>query len=209
MTVRMTESLFVGGDLQYTGALLPALTRSSLEQESLALYPIPWTAWRVWDAYHTNLPGTSAADDLALIGGTFGSGAPSIQTSDQKNNGGATSQYARAVIPLPAEYDDAADVVLRFNAGALTTVASVAMTLDVEVHELDNDATSSSDICTQAALSINNLTLAEKDFALTTTSLISGDCLDVRLHISIHDSGTGTVVKGLVGNAYLACDIKG
>ena len=175
----------------------------------MALYPIPWTSWRVWDAYQTTLPGTAAADDLGLIGGTFGSGSPSIQTSDQKNNGSATSMYARAIVALPAEYDDAADVLIRFNAGALTTVASVSMGLEVEAHKLDLDATSSADICTQAALSINNLTLAEKDFSLTSTSLISGDQIDLRVTLTIQDSGTATACIGLLGAAYVACDIRG
>ena len=209
MSIRTTDNLFVGGDIQYTGSLKPDLQRSSLAQESLALYPIPFEAWRVWDAFQTNLPGTAASDDLGVISGTFGSGSPSIQTSDQKNNGSATSQYARAIVSMPAEYDDAADVVLRFHCGALTTVASVSMVIDCEVHEMDLDATSSSDIVSTASQSCNNLVLSDKDFVVDASSLVRGDLLDVRVTLTIQDSGTGTVVKGIIGAAYLTCDIRG
>ena len=70
----------VPGNITYSGDLLPAPPRSALAQENNAVYPLQATDWRVWNAFHTVLPGTPASDDLGLIGGTFGTGVPSIQT---------------------------------------------------------------------------------------------------------------------------------
>ncbi len=50
---------------------LPTLDRDNLTTESLVEYPVLLTQMRVWDALQTNLPGTSSADDMALITGTL------------------------------------------------------------------------------------------------------------------------------------------
>src|SRR5574338_320399 len=79
------------------------LDPDKMGQRVLAEYSVPLTAFRVWDALQTNLPGTSATDDLGLITGTFGTDAVYIGTSDLKA-AGATSRYARVLIPLPPNY---------------------------------------------------------------------------------------------------------
>jgi hypothetical protein len=163
----------------------------------------------VWDAYQTNLPGTSANDDLGLIGGTFATGSPSIQTSDL-GGAGATSRYARAMIPLPVEYVDGETVILRFRAGMVTTVADTTATLDVEAFESDREAGIGADLCATAATTINSTTLADKDFTITATTLAAGEWLDVRIHIAINDAGDGGAgITGIIGSAELLCDIKG
>jgi len=177
-------------------------------QEQLAVFPIPWTWWRVHDAVQTNL-GTAASDDLGLIGGTFGTGVPSIQTGDLKA-AGATTRYARCTIPMPVEYDAAADVVLRFNAGMITTVSDTTSTIDVEAYLSDKAAAvDGADLITTSATTINSLTYANKDFTVTSSSLEAGDLLDVRVAIAINDGATGTAVIGAIGAAYLLCDIRG
>lgn len=186
----------------------PPLARTYLEQDNNQVYPIPWTWWRVWNAFHTNLPGTSAADDLGLYGGTFGTDSPSIRTYDLKA-AGATNLYARASIPLPMEYVAGETLVLRFHAGMLTTVADATATLDVVAYKSDREAGIGADLCATGAQSINNLTLADKDFTITPTTLEPGDLLDVRMHLAINDAATGTAVIGIVGAIERVCDIKG
>lgn len=208
MASRITTDLTVEGNISYTGILRPDVARSNLSQSSLALFPIPWTWWRVWDAYQTNLPGTSAADDLGLYGGTFATDSPSIRTYDVKT-AGAVTLYARAGVPLPAEYDDGEDVVVRFHAGMLTTVADTTATIDLQAYESDGEAGIGSDLVTTAATTINSLTLADKDFVINAAGLVAGDILDMRVALAINDGASGTAVIGIIGAAYLACDIRG
>lgn len=204
----------VGGDLRVQGNLVVGGTRqetarTGLEQDQLAAYAIPWEAWRVHDAYQTTLPGTSLADDLGLVGGTFGTGVPSIQTEDLKA-AGATTSYARCVITIPPEYDTSETAVLRFRAGMLTTISDGTATLDVEAFESDFEAAKSgSDLVSTTVQDINSVTLADTDFAITTTTLSPGDTIDIRIAIAINDTSTVTVVKGIVGSAFLLLDIRG
>jgi hypothetical protein len=185
-----------------------AITRAKLAQDANQTYVVPLTDVRVWDAFHTNLPGTSAADDLALVGGTFATGSPSIQSSDLKA-AGATTLYGRFMVRIPVEYDDAETVTLRFRAGMVTTVADTTATLDCEAYESDKFAGISADLVTTAAQSINSTTEADIDFALTATSLASGDWLDVRVTMAINDAATGTAVIGQIGSIELVCDVRG
>ena len=206
---RLPGDLIVPGVSYQRGGIAPLLARSYLEQESLAVYPIPWTWWRVWDALQTNLPGTSATDDLALVGGTFATGSPSIQTSDLGGSG-AVTRYARATIPLPAEYVAAETVVLRFSAGMVTTVADQSATLDVQAYLADREAGIGADICATAATTINSTTLADKSFTITATTLSPGDLLDVRIAVLVDDDGDGGAgITGIIGAAELLVDIKG
>ena len=183
------------------------IARSKIGQTTLAPFFIPWQAFRVWNAYQTNLPGTPLADDLGLVGGTFGTDSPSIQTEDLKA-AGATSSYARFCVALPPEYDDGETVQIRIHAGMLTNVADTSATVDLEVYESDKEAGIGSDICATAAQSINSLTLASKDFTITASGLVSGDVLDCRSTTAINDAATGTAVKGIIGYVALLCDIR-
>ncbi len=203
-----TGNVSVGGNLTVGGSLLPLVPRASLAQLSNAVFPINLTDFRVWDALHTNLPGTAATDDLALIATTYGAAAPSIRTLDFKNT--TTTAYARALVRIPAEYQAAETVTLAIDAGAITTVASSSMTLDVEAWEVDSDNTlGAADLCATAAQSINNLTFATKSFTITATNLVAGDTLDIRLTIAGSDTATGTAVIGAIVKISLLCDIQG
>lgn len=203
------NDVVINGSLRYSGGIVGGIPRSDMLQESLAAYQIPWTSWRVWNALGTNLPGTSSSDDLGLYGGTWGTNTPSIQTYDVKNVG-ATTLYARTTIQLPAEYVAGQTVTLRFHAGMLTTIASVSATLDVEAYLSDSESlVSGSDLCATAATTINSVSLADKDFVITPATLSPGGVLDVRIAIAVNDSGTATVVAGLIGAATLLCDIQG
>lgn len=335
MTLCMTipgDALFQG-DLIYTGVLRPGVGRTSLTQEGLVPYPVPWHALRVWDAVNMPLPSeglveaaletasyywdptsaddsffiaqrnyrvvgararievvgtdggavtaaikkaasgtdiaagialhsgtinlkgtvdtnqaltlsvtssdldiapgdaigidftgtlTSArgaatvlltpagsADDLRLVGGTFATGVPSIQTGDLKN-AGSTTRYARFSVELPPEYVAGQAVSVRLHAGMLTTVASTAATVNVEAYKSNKESlVSGGNLYTGAAQTINSLTFADKDFSLTATSLAAGDRLDVRIAILVNDTGTGTAVIGCIGSPEMLLTIKG
>lgn len=205
----VVENLRVTGTLETVDAV-SGVERSELTQESLSPFDLPPETWRIHDNMDGLLPDPPAgSDDLGIVSGTFGTAVPSIQTNDLKN-AGATTQYARRMVQLPHNYVAGETVVIRLNAGMVTTVASVSATVDVECYKSDNfGAVDGSDLCATAATTCNSLTEADKDFTITATSLSPGDWLDVRIAIAVNDSGTGTAVKGCIGRAQLLCDTKG
>lgn len=150
-------------DIRVTGAMtikengISAQTRTTImKQDPLAIFPVNMMDLRVWDAIHTNLPGTAASDDLALIGTTFGSTSPQISAGDLKA-AGATSRYARFMVELPECYEAGETVTLSLSAGMVTTVASVSCTVDVECYKIDKITGIGSDLCTTSATTINSL----------------------------------------------------
>lgn len=207
MTVaRFTGDVRIAGNLAVDGTL-PPYTRAALTQEADAVYPLDLCAFRVWDAPQTNLPGTAATDDLALQG-TWASQAIKITSGDVKALG-TTTRYARVQAALPVEYVPGGPVTLRLSAGMKTTIAATSATLDVEVRKSDKISGIGADICATAALSINSLTFADKDFSITPTGLDPGDTLDIRLTIVTVDAGSATTVEAVVAAADLLLAIKG
>jgi hypothetical protein len=185
-----------------------AIARSKLEQNTLAIFPVDLNTLRVWDAYNTVLASTpGSADDLALVGGTFGTAHQLVQTGDVKAT--TTTRYARFQVPLPAEYDDGETVQIRLYAGMETTVADTSALVDVVAYEIDGTGGISADLVTTAATTANSLTYANVDFTLTATSLVAGDILDVRIAFAVTDGATATAVIGSIGKIALLCDIRG
>lgn len=207
MAAVFNEGIIVQGDVTYTGSLVPGLSRSNLTQatERFKINPVDW---RVWDAMATNLPGTSATDDLALTGGTFATNSPLIGTSDLKG-AGSTTRYARTSFQLPASYVAGQTCQIRAKVNMKTTVADTAATVDFEVYRSGDDGTISSDLCATAAQSMNSLTAANKDFTITATTLLPGDTLDIRLAVLVNDAATVTAVIGQVGGVELLLGTKG
>lgn len=206
--VTIPVDLMVQGNIKMTGSIQPSIARSTLRQEDNVRQKIAPTDWRVWDAFATTLPGTPANDDLGLVGGTFGTGSPTIQTGDLKA-AGSTVRYARVTVALPYHYEAGQSVTVRVHAGMLTTVADTAATVDIEAYRSDDEGGIGSDLCSTAAQSINSLTLADKDFILTATTLLPGDTLDIRLAVTVNDAATGTAVTGVIGGVELLIDVKG
>lgn len=203
------EDVRISGSLRISDTGISAQTRSTiLTQEPLSVFPINLTSLRVWDAYQTNLPGTAATDDLALIGGTFGTAPPTISAGDLKA-AGATSRYARFQMALPECYDAGQTVTLRISAGMVTTVASSSCTVDVQCYKLDKITGIGSDLCTTAATTMNSLTFGDKDFTITPSGLVAGDVFDVRITIACNDAATVTAVTPTIASIDLLCDIKG
>lgn len=206
-TTVIPTDVLIQGTARATGGF-QAFGRDDMEQEDFAVYPIPLTEFRTWDALATNLPGTSATDDLALTTGTLGTDMPSIQTSDLKA-AGATTRYARLQFALPVEYVSGQSVTIRASAGMKTTVADTTATIDFQVYSSDRDTTVSADLCGTAAQSINSLTFSDLDFVLTTTSLTPGTLLDIRVAIAVNDGATVTAVIGCLAQLELLIDVKG
>lgn len=188
---------------------VPIIARSRLQQDDVQVYPIDLTSLRVWDAYQTALPGTSATDDLALIGAVFATGVPSIETYDVKA-AGAVTLYARYQVTIPIEYEAGQTILMRYRAGMITTVADTTATIDCEAYTSDREGLKTgSDLVSTAATTINSLVLADKDFVLDAASLVPGDIVDVRVAIAVNDAATGTAVLARIGAIELVCDVKG
>lgn len=205
--VTFPGDVIVPGNLRVNGSIQPAKDRDDiLAMVELATYTVPWTLWRVWDAMQTNLPGTAATDDLALIGGTWATGVPSIQTLDF--GAGTTTAYARAQIPLPAEYVAGQTVTLRFHAGMVTAISDDDCNLDVVCYKSDEEfLVDGADLCTTAAQDINSMTFADIDFTITPASLSPGDLLDVRVEMEGTDVATAVTI-GCIGAVQLLCDVR-
>jgi hypothetical protein len=209
------DSLSISGNATVRGTLsvpntgISAQTRSTvLEQDAAVRCPVALTELRVWDAFHTSLPGTAATDDLALIGGTFGTAHPMVQAGDLKA-AGATTRYARFTFVMPECYDDGETVSLVLSAGMKTTIADTSCTVDVVCFKHDKTGAIGSDLCATSAQSINSLTFADKSFTITPTTLEKGDVLDVRIAIACTDAASASAVIPTIGNIDFALDIKG
>jgi len=186
-----------------------AQTRSTiLKQDDNFIFPVKLTDFRTWDAAATNLPGTAASDDLALITGTFGTNPLRIQAGDLKA-AGATTRRAIVEVTLPECYVAGETVTIKVYAGMVTTVADTSCTVDIEAYKRDKTGSIGSDLCATAAQSINSTTLAAKSFTITPTTLSPGDVLDVRVSITCTDAATGTAVTPTIAAFDLVCDVKG
>lgn len=180
--------------------------RDQIIADTGASIPLPLVAFRVWDAFQTNLSAASA-DDLGLVGGTFGTSGPSIRSSDM-NTAGPITQYARTTVQLPVEYEAGAALSLRFSAGMLTSVASVSATVDAEIRKIARDLTVGGDLITTATSSINSVTFADQDFVITPTGLEPGDLLDIRIAL-ILNSVTASSHFGVIAAVELVTTLRG
>lgn len=200
----------ISGELRVNGKLTPAKSKADiLVLVALQPFPIPLTDFRVWDALQTPLPGAGAADDLGLVGGTFGTATPSLRTQDLKA-AGASSNRARCLVQIPWDYVAGQAVRLRFKAGMITTVAGTSATLDCEAFKQQNDPDDAigSDLVTTAAQTINSLIFADVDFTVNPVSLSPGDILDVRITTAVTDGASGTAVIAGITSAKLMADVR-
>jgi len=181
--------------------------RTKLAAEPLSAEAIELTQLRVWDDLASLLPGVAANDDLAIIEGTWGTDAPTVQTSDAKST--SITQRLRFRRRLGAEYVSGGDIKLRIRAGMITTISDDTATVDVECYCDDEDGGVGADLCATAAQSINSLTKADRDFVITATGLAAGDVLDFRVTIAITDAATATAVIGEISRMVLLRDIRG
>ena len=200
-------SIFVPGDITLSGAIVPGIARSSLVQDDLQNYVIPFRDWRIADNLSSLLPATAASDDLGMDGETFGTETPFLVTSGAKAT--TVTQYGRFQFALPPEYVSGQSVRIQVKAGMKTTISDGTATVDFQVYESDDDGGVGADLCATAAQSINSLTQATLNFDITATSLAAGDLLDCRMTVAITDSATSTAVLGKVSRCSVLADIKG
>ena len=194
--------IIVPGNIRVSGNISPLKAKSDVLSLVEHTWTVPWTLWRVHDAMQTNLPGAAADDDLGLIGGTFGTGVPSLQTVDF--GGTDTTAYARAQIPLQANYEAGQSVKLRFHCGSLTTLPDAACTLDVVCYKSGEESlVSAGDICFTTVQTITPLTMADVDFTITATTLAPGDMLDTRIVLYGEDAGNVGVMTLCIGAVQL------
>lgn len=210
MTTKIPDTTFIIPDGYLTDAAFSAtanLSTSKLEQRTIQAFALPLSSAYTWDAIQTRLPGTPASDDLGFVNGTWGTDAKTIQTGDVKASN--TTRYAGFEIQVPHNYDDGQTIQLRVRAGMKTTVSDGTATVDVEVYKSDGDGLVGSDLCSTSAQSINSLTIADKDFTITASSVDPGDKLFVRVAVAVNDAATATAVIGLITNVDLLCDTRG
>lgn len=201
-------------DVQITGTLkiaetgISAQSRASiLKQTPNAEFPIRLDSLRIWDAYHSNLPGTAATDDLALVGGTFGTAPPVVSAGDCKALG-AVTRYARFQVQLPESYESEETITLALFAGMLTTVADTACTIDVQAYKIDKEGGIGADVCSTAAMTMNSLVFGAKSFTINPSGMVAGDVLDVRVAIACNDAATATAVTPTIAAITLLADIR-
>lgn len=184
-----------------------ALSRDVIAQTDLAEHVIPLTDLRVWDDNTSFLPGTAAADDLGLIEGTWGTDAPTVQTSDAK----ATTVTQRAFFKAKVshEYELGETFQIRISAGMITTISDGTATVDLEAYVPDGDGAVGSDLCSTAATTINTLATNDVDFTITAGGLVHGDEILCRATVAITDAATGTAVIGEIRGIKRLMDIRG
>lgn len=182
------------------------ILRTQMKQNPNMPLPITPFDWRVWDS--GALLTTAGTDDLGLVSGTFGTNNYTVQAGDLKA-AGATTRYALTHIALPDYYDDGATVTLRLRAGMETNVADTSCFIDAEAYEVTDDSVSGSDICATAQQSMNSLTENDLDFTITSTGLVAGDILEVRIAVICTDGATGTAVTPVVYKSSILFDARG
>lgn len=208
LTVNGTLNIPAGAVSSTEIASDAAIARTQLAQESLAKFVIPLTEFRIHDALATALGATATSDDdLALVGGTFGSASPTITTTDIA--GLSKTRRARVLYTLPPEYDASNDVQVRLMAGTVGGTADVSATIDVEAYESNKTGGVGSDLCATAAQSINSATFAAKDFVITASGLVAGDILDIRVTIAVDDTGGAGTLEAAFGSCEVLLDIRG
>jgi hypothetical protein len=200
-------NIVVQGDAVFNGSVFPGQSRTSLLQEANAKFVVPWTDFRVWDAFATNLPSSAGTDDLGLIDGTFATNPPSIQAGDVKTT--SSTRRARFTFALPMNYDTGQSVTIRAHVGMKTTIADGSCTVDFEAYRSSDELTLGSDLVTTSATTMNSLTYADKDFVLSTATLVPGDILDIRLSVTYVDSASATAVIPVIGKVAVLVDVKG
>lgn len=178
-----------------------------LETRTSQVFPIPLTAGKVWDGVNSNLPGTAAADDLAIVTGTWGTDAPTVQAGDI--GGAASTRYGLWEVPVPQNYRDGNTFIIRLRGGMLTTVADTSCTVDLEIYKADGSGAVGSDLCQTSAATMNSTTFANIDFTVDSSAIDPGDRLLVRLAIAYSDTGDAGVMTPEISNMEVRCSTRG
>lgn len=185
---------------------ITGFVRSDLTQE-IKEYPIPFTSVKVWDAPTTNLPAVAATDDAALVVGTPGTHAPTIQGLDP---GGATiaSKFTFEFV-LPPEYVASAPAAIRVKGKTTTSAADNACTIDFNVYRDQGDGTVGADIMASGPFSINNITAVQSDMTITASTLLPGDKIIVVGTIDGVDAGNAAAIVPTLVKMSMMLNVQG
>jgi hypothetical protein len=188
-------------------AATAAIARAKLAIDNLVSFGIPFHDFRVWDAVATSLPGTAANDDLGFTGGTWGTNTPHLTSGDFE--GASITRRATAVFWMPDNFVVNEEARIRLVC-KVTAVAAVSATVDVEAYRHTLDGTvNGADIVATAAQSINSTTLGAYDFVLTTSGIIPGELIAMRVTIAGNDTAGSGAIAAIIGGAFLLCDVQG
>lgn len=206
----INESLSINGTVTASRFSGP-MTRSNIDSDSGSVIEIPLHGWRIWDNVAANLGATpTSTDDLAYNAGVYGTGIEYLATKDYNGAAvGAVIHYARQRITLPFNYVAYSSVSIRLCGGMLLAVASVSGTALVEAYVCARSKlVSGSNLVTTAATTINSLTFADTDFALTSSALVAGTVLDLRVRITM-ESVTATSHFGAISHTEAILTLQG
>lgn len=217
MQIRSFETFVCSGTFNLSGVASVLCKsgvwlRSFLQQEDEVEHPISLLSGCTWNAPGTPLPTTPANDDLGIVPGTWGTDALTLQTINQGSNGTETWCYGLFRTSVPKEWVSGETLKLRIKGGMVTAVSDATATVDAEIYKPNSTGGVGSDLCATTATTINSALLSAGeitcDFTITTTGLVAGDIIEVRVGIGIDDTATGTV-KGAINHLSLLADIKG
>lgn len=185
---------------------ISGFTRSDLTTESKE-FPIPFTSCKVWDAPQTNLPATAATDDAALVVGTPGTNALTIQGLDP--GGTTTASKFTFEFTMPPEYVAAGNAAIRVKGKCTTSIADNSCTVDFNVYRDAGDGTVGADIMASGPFSINNTTAVQSDMTITASSLNPGDKLIVVGIIAGTDVANAAAIVPTLLKINMLLDVKG
>ncbi len=149
-----------------------------------------------WNTVVDATPGSSLLGQAATTAGV------NFVGNAYSGGGTATGQdYAQIDAILPAWYISGASITVRVRAKWTTTLLTVASKVDVEV-KVAADGTLGSDICTTAEQSLST-SFANKDFVVTPTSRVAGDCLTIRFSLRGDDTGGAINTAGAISSISL------
>ena len=177
--------------------------RSSLEEESLVAYPIPFQSLRNGDG--TVMDATGGANKFSINSGGFGSGTMTVKS--EAANANTKTDTLMFDFALPAEYVSAGDVKLVLNARE-TDEAQVSTTLSAEAYESDTEGGAGADLYN--AFDVTDVTASWQNCAavITAAGLAAGDTLRVFVRLVVDDTGGGGGQAEIDGME-LQLDIKG
>jgi len=180
--------------------------RSSLEEEALVAYPIPFQSLRNDDA--TVMDATGGAGKFSINSGGWGSGTMTIRSEAANNN--AKTDTLMFDFTLPPEYVSAGDVRLVLNAQE-NDEAMGGTELSAEVYKSDGSGGAGADLC-NAFDNIDITTSWQTCTAVVTaTGLVAGDTLRVFVRLTVVDAGGGggDGAQAEIDGMELQLDIKG
>ncbi len=208
---------YVDGSYEYTGSvranagLHGPLLRSNITA-SQAVFNIPIQSW-------TKTDGAALAASVPANGSTFfgiatvdfaGIDKFTLITQDHDAANAGVSIVARNQFILPYNYVDAGAVVVRLNAGMITTAATNTPTIVPLLYLCSSAAfTVGSNLVTTAAQNVTALTPANFDFAVTSTDLVAGSVLDLQITCAL-DPDTAAAASGwlAIPHTQILCPVR-